>query len=304
MAKISVIIPTRNGEQSVGQLLATLKQQSVKLSQILIVDSFSEDDTLKICKAFDVDIIQINVRGFNHGGTRNLAALKAAGDILVYMTQDAVLRDRNGIAALISPLEDPLVAAVYGRQIPREDANPVERFARFFNYPSNSMTKGLEDLPTLGIKTFFFSNVCSAVRRSAFENVGGFPDNTIMNEDMFLAARFIQSGYKIIYQADAVVYHSHNYSLFTQFNRYFDIGVFFTRNRWIMDSARSEKEGAKYLKELLAYLIANKQWGWLAYATVETAIRFIGYRTGLLERALPLWIKKRMSYNRNFWNKE
>ncbi|MDO8444903.1 MAG: glycosyltransferase [Deltaproteobacteria bacterium] len=301
MVKASVIIPTRNGEQNVGQLLATLKQQSVKPSQILIVDSSSEDDTLKICEAFDVDLIKINAGSFNHGGTRNMAASKATGDILIYMTQDAALRDSTVLAILLNSLEDPSVAAVYGRQVPREDANPIERFARYFNYPSNNMTKGLKDLPALGVKTFFFSNVFSAVRKNAFEKVGGFPDNTIMNEDMFLAARLIQNGYKIAYQADAVVYHSHSYSLSTQFKRYFDIGVFFSRNRWIMDLAKSEREGIRYLKELLVYLIANKEWFWLPYAIFETMLRFFGYRIGLIEGSLPLWFKKRISYNKSFW---
>jgi rhamnosyltransferase len=166
------------------------------------------------------------------------------------------------------------------------------------------MTKGIDDLPRLGVKTFFFSNACSAVKKTAFIEVGGFPNKTIMNEDMFLAAKLLVKGYKIAYQPEAVVYHSHNYSLATQFKRYFDIGVFFNRNRWIKDSAKSEKEGFKYLKEMLRFLVYNKQWNWIPYALVDTTNRFVGYRVGLLESSLPLSIKKKVSFNKSFWGHE
>jgi rhamnosyltransferase len=198
-------------------------------------------------------------------------------------------------------LENPAIAASYGRQIPKEDANPVERFVRSFNYPCGELVKGMDDLPRLGVKTFFFSNACSAIKKNAFEEVGGFPDRTIMNEDMFLAAKLIMKGYKIAYQPDAVVYHSHNYSLAMQFKRYFDIGVFFNRNRWIRDLVNSESEGIRYLKEEIQFLSANRQKNWIPYALTDTAIRFLGYTVGLLEKRLPLYLKKRVSYNKGFW---
>jgi rhamnosyltransferase len=302
MVKVSVIIPTRNGGQLLKRLFETLNGQSVRPDQILTVDSSLNDDTSEICKAFRADFIQIDAKTFDHGGTRNLAAARAVGDILVFMTQDTFFRDPGCLGNLIRPLDDPRIAASYGRQVPKEDANPVEKFVRSFNYPSMGMIKGIDDLSRLGIKTFFFSNACSAVKKTAFIEVGGFPNKTIMNEDMFLAAKLIMKGYKIAYQSDAVVYHSHNYSLATQFKRYFDIGVFFNRNRWIRDSAKSEKEGFKYLKEMLRFLVDNKQWNWIPYALVDTMNRFFGYRIGLLEKILPLWFRKRMSYNKNFWN--
>ena len=171
--KVSVIIPTRNGEQYLWQLLVTLREQSLRPDQILVIDSSSEDNTVKICRAFAVDIIPIDVRNFDHGGTRNLAASKAIGDILVWMTQDALFRDAECLGNLIRPLFDFKIAASYGRQIPREEANPIERFARVFNYPLAGRIKGLDDLPLLGVKTFFFSNVCSAVKRGPFQEVGG-----------------------------------------------------------------------------------------------------------------------------------
>jgi rhamnosyltransferase len=299
--KVSVIIPTRNGGQYLTELFVILKEQSIKPAQILVVDSSSEDNTLKICEDFRVDIIHINAQSFDHGGTRNLAASRATGDIMIFMTQDAIFSDMRGIENLIRPLEDCRIAASYGRQMARQDASPIERFVRSFNYPPTGMIKEMDDVSRLGVKTFFFSNACSAIKRQVFEEVGGFPQKTIMNEDMFLAAKLLVKGYKIAYQADAVVYHSHNYSLWEQFQRYFDIGVFFNRNPWIRDLAKSEREGIRYLKEEVRFLSANRQKSSIPYALVDTMIRFLGYRMGLFEESIPLRLKKTISYNKKFW---
>jgi rhamnosyltransferase len=302
--KVSVIIPTKNGGKYLGRLFKTLEEQTFKPTQILVVDSSSDDDTLEICKASGADILQIGAETFDHGGTRNLAASMTRGEVLVFTTQDSLFKGNECLKNLVMPLESPTVAASYGRQVPREDANPVEKFVRFFNYPPMELIKGLDDLPNLGVKTFFFSNACSAIKRNAFEEVGGFPQKAIMNEDMFLAAKLLMKGYRIAYQPNAVVYHSHNYSLTTQFKRYFDIGTFFNENRWIRDLTRPEGEGMRYLKEELIFLSANGQKSWIPYALADTAVRFLGYRVGLLEEKLPSYLKKRASRNRGFWEKQ
>ncbi len=301
--KVSVIIPTRNGGKYLARLLKTLGEQTFKPDQILVVDSSSDDDTLRICKAAGADILQINAETFDHGKTRNVAASMTKGEILVFTTQDALFKGNECLESVVRPLETLSVAASYGRQVAREDANPVEKFVRLFNYPhtDTEVIKGLDDLPRLGVKTFFFSNAFSAIKRNAFEEVGGFPNRTIMNEDMLLAAKLLMKGYKIAYQPEAVVCHSHNYSLTTQFKRYFDIGTFFNENRWIRDLAKPEGEGIRYLKEELIFLSANGQKSWIPYALVDTAVRFLGYRMGLLEGRIPVYLKKRASYNKGFW---
>jgi rhamnosyltransferase len=299
--KVSVIIPAGGGGKYLGRLFKTLSEQTIRPVQIVVIDSSSDNVTSTICKASGVDLIRIDATTFDHGGTRNLAAAKAEGEILVFMTQDTFFRDETGLENLITPLGNPMIAASFARQIPREDANPVEAFVRYFNYSPTPTIKGIDDLPRLGVKTFFFYNVCSAIKKSAFEVVGRFPERTIMNEDMFLAVKLIMKGYKIAYQPHAIVYHSHNYPLTKQFKRYFDIGVFFNRNRWIKNLARSEREGIRYVKEMIRFFSVNGERKWVPYALADTAMRFLGYRTGLLEASLPLGIKKRISLNKNFW---
>ena len=68
------------------------------------------------------------------------------------------------------------------------------------------------DLPKLGVKTFFCSNVCAMYDRRTYEELGGFVESTLFNEDMIYAGHLVQAGYAIAYAADAKVWHWHNYT--------------------------------------------------------------------------------------------
>ena len=141
------------------------------------------------------------------------------------MTQDALPENIFLLSALLKAFSDPEVGAAYARQLPKKDCSEVERYTRRFNYPEESRTKSAEDLPELGVKTFFCSNVCAAWRRDTYLKLGGFEKKTVFNEDMIFAGRLIQAGGKIAYCADARVIHSHNYHAVQQFHRHFDLAV-------------------------------------------------------------------------------
>ena len=146
-------------------------------------------------------------------------------EILVYMTQDAMPADQFLIERLLYGFSYENVAAVYARQLPAADCQFIERYTREFNYPKTSRLKSKEDLSKLGIKTYFCSNVCAAYQKDVYERLGGFVRKTIFNEDMILAGRMVQEGWKIYYAADAKVIHSHNYNCRQQFHRNFDLAV-------------------------------------------------------------------------------
>ncbi|MFX4263650.1 glycosyltransferase family 2 protein [Pelotomaculum propionicicum] len=300
--KVSLIIPTLNAEKFLPNLIPNLMKQSFSLVEIIIIDSSSDDRTVDAVKEMGCRTIVIERKNFDHGGTRNLAVRESTGDVVIFMTQDALPFDSFFVENLVAPLKDKSIAASFGRQIPRPEASPPEKFARLFNYPVKAVIKSKEDLPSLGIKTYFFSNVCSAVKRSQFEEVGGFPEHTIMNEDMLLAAKFILKGYKVAYTPAAVVWHSHNYSSLQHFNRYFDIGVFFSMNRYFFNGINNEGEGIRFLKGQLNYLLKKGQYCWIPNVIAVTVAKYAGYRLGLMEKSIPLYFKKIFSMNRVFWN--
>jgi len=162
---ISVIIPTLNAGRFIGQLLSSLSAQDMHPGEIIVIDSSSQDNTTDIARKSGVKTMVIPTNTFNHGRTRNQAAMTAAGDILVFMTQDAVPANNNLLRSLTAPLQKTDIAATYARQIPRPDAPLLEVFTRHFNYPEKATVKGMDDLKDLGIKTFFSSNVCSSMKK-------------------------------------------------------------------------------------------------------------------------------------------
>ncbi len=87
-----------------------------------------------------VQIVIIPKEEFDHGGTRTLAGkTRSAGDILVYLTQDALPCDDRAIETLIQPLlADKICGVAFGRQTPYQDATPFAQHLRLFNYPPQS----------------------------------------------------------------------------------------------------------------------------------------------------------------------
>ncbi|WP_028893293.1 glycosyltransferase family 2 protein [Syntrophorhabdus aromaticivorans] len=288
---ISVVIPSLNAEASIGALLSGLGTQSHRC-EVIVIDSSSTDLTLNIAAQHGARTISIDRDFFNHGGTRNRAVAQASGDIVVFLTQDAFPLDRNCIENLVRPLDDPEIVASYGRQIPYRDARPPEQFARLFNYPDKPMVKGLQDLSELGIKTFFFSNVCSAIKIKEFKELGEFPENIIMFEDMVFAAKAILRGYKIAYTPEAKVFHSHDFSLKQQFRRYLEAGISLHNNDWLLRYATGNSEGARFLKEEVVYLAKKGQYHWIPYILAESVAKYVGYWLGLHYSSLPCRIGK------------
>ena len=223
-------------------------------------------------------------------------------DIVVFLTQDAILADPSAISHLISNFSDETVGAVYGRQLPHQGASKIGRFARLFNYPEKSRIKSLADAPELGIKTAFMSNSFAAYRRSALLEAGGFPPHTIMGEDTYVAAKMLLAGWKVAYNADAAVYHSHDYSFLEEFRRYFDTGVFHAEEPWIRERfGIAETEGKRYVRSEFTYLLGEAPW-LIPSAILRTFLKFLGYRLGMLEAYLPKILKKSyLTMNKNYW---
>jgi rhamnosyltransferase len=277
---INILIPTLNAGLVLKQILKSLKGQSVPC-EIVIADSSSSDETISIATSNNARAIKIRKEDFNHGRTRNLIASKSSGEIIVFMTQDAIPVDDHCIERLIAPLQKSEIVASFARQIPMSDASPLEQFARIFNYPDVPTVKGLEDVPRLGIKTFFFSNVCSAIKTKEFKELGGFPENIIMFEDLILAAKAILKGHKIAYVPEAAVWHSHNFSLTQQFRRYSDAGISLRNNAWIFNHTKASREGLSFLKQELLYLSRKHQYRWIPYAITESIFKLAGFWLGL-----------------------
>ncbi len=283
---VDVIIPVYKPDMKFIELMRRLAQQTVLPEKIIAVNTeeqyWSEDLTGKMGEkaAAKLELHHIAQAEFDHGHTRNLGVSFSSADIVLLMTDDAVPADTTLIENLLKPFSDPDVGAAYARQLADSEATIAERFSREFNYPAKSQKKTAADTDRLGIKTFFCSNVCAAYRKSFFDELGGFVDNAIFNEDMVYAAKLIDHGKAVYYAADAAVIHSHAYSNRQQFHRNFDLAVSQAMHPEVFERVRSESEGVKYIRKAFSYFVKNKRPFAILPFMVTSVYKYAGYRKG------------------------
>ena len=179
-----------------------------------------------------------------------------------------------------------------------------DRYTRQFNYPPESCYKTAADLPRLGIKTFFCSDVCAAYLRKDYDAVGGFIRKTIFNEDMILAGNMIKSGKTVAYTADARVIHSHNYTGLMQFHRNFDLAVSQADHPEIFEGIRSETEGIRLVKETARHFLKEGKPWILVELVWKSGWKFLGYRLGKQYRRLPGWMIRMCTMSPSYWEKQ
>lgn len=278
---ISVIIPTLNAEREIEDLLVALERQSMRPMEILVVDSASDDDTARVVQMHgDIRLLQIDRSDFNHGTTRDMALRATTGDFVCFLTQDALPASDDYIERLVAPLvEDSSIALVSGRQLPKADARRFEQLVRSFNYPDSPSVRSSSDLEKFGIKTFFASDSCSAYRRTAYLECGGF-ERVNTNEDMLMAARFVASGLKVAYEPGAGVYHSHNLTPSQQFARNRAVGMFLELHADDLMHASEIGEGGRLVKAVSSQLLREGNLPEFIAFGIDCCARLLGNRAG------------------------
>lgn len=303
--KVDVIIPTYKPEKEFAELIHRLQQQTYDIHKIIIINTETGIFPEKLeTEPYPIEVIHIKPKDFDHGGTRNMGASISKADIVLYITQDAMPADEHLIEEFIKVFEAHSdIGVAYGRQLPKNDCNIIERFTRRFNYPEKSRIKSKSDLNELGIKTFFCSDVCAAYRRNYLLGAGGFEDPTIFNEDMIFAGKRILAGDKVAYVAEAKVLHSHNYTGRQQFHRNFDLAVSQAQYPEVFEGVPSEGEGIRMVKATARYLIRNEQPLKVIILMYQSGCKYIGYFLGKRYKKLPMWIVMKCTSNPNYWKK-
>jgi rhamnosyltransferase len=148
----------------------------------------------------------------------------------------------------------------------------------------------------LGHKYYHFSNANSAIRRKVWE-VTRFPDGLKVFEDVGIAKRILDSGWSIVYEPDAAVYHSHDFPLDTLFKRYFDIGVVYQRLGIWNDRSRASlwRDGWSVFKGKLFLLLKEDRPEGTGASLIQDVGKYVAIQLGRHERLLPRAIKKKLS---------
>lgn len=304
---VDVIILTYKPHKRLLEVIELLESQTIPVNRIIITNTEEKYwNTFlygeKLLKVWDnIEVHHLSKMEFDHGKTRKMAVKRSKADYFICMTDDAVPADEKLVEELLKPLLEKKAEFSYARQLPNEDCAVIECFTRDFNYPAESCIKSKEDLERLQIKTYFFSNVCAAYTRSVYDSLGGFTDNAIFNEDMYLAATAIRAGYRIAYAAEAKVYHSHNYTNKMQFHRNFDNGVSQAMRPELFENISSTGEGKKMVKLTIAYLKEQKKSYMIPKLIISSGFKYLGFKLGRNYKKLPHNLVLKCTMNREFW---
>jgi rhamnosyltransferase len=302
---ISVVIPVKNGGQDFVRCLQGIRAQLISQEiEIVVVDSGSTDGSIGAARQRGAVVQEIPTVQFTHGGARNIGAGLAKGDLLVFISQDAVPVGTEWLERLVGPLlmEDG-IAGVYGRQLPHLDATPPERYFLGFLYGARSRRQRLSHPEQLSMDSTLFSNVNSAIPRNLWERYP-FVEDIVMSEDQEWSRRVLLDGYIIAYEPEAAVRHSHNYTLGAAFRRFFDSGV--SAERAYLAGARHSSKvlrnsAFRYALGELTWLREVGEGKWIPYAALYEGAKMLGLVLGANHERIPLALKRRMSAIPSYW---
>jgi rhamnosyltransferase len=299
---LSIVILTKNGGPLFKEVLAGLFAcEGISQTEILIIDSGSSDSTLEYAAAYpQIRIHKIPAAEFGHGKTRNLGARMTTGSIIVFLVQDATPATPDFLKRLTAPVVEEGFAATFGRQLPRPWTNKIEQIFLEHTYPDRREVRVCADEQDLGIKSIFFSNVCSAIRRDVWERIP-FDESLIMSEDQLWAKQVLLAGHRILYEPAATVFHSHNYGLKDVFKRNFDSGVSLVGIAHDTFGAMASYE-LRYLASSVNALARSGSWWWVPYLFAYEAVRSTAFAAGQRAHLLPRWARRMLSLHKYHWN--
>ncbi len=303
--RVSIICPIYNGEKYLEGLHKNLLRQKkfdIEQLEIIYVLTESKDKSKLILDKLGTRYYEITPDEFSHSKTREMMVNKATGDIVVFISQDVIMKDEVWLYNLVNPIIAGECEASFSRQLCTN--NTIEKYIRLNNYPDQSRIVSQDDVTKLGLMTFFYSDASSAIKRELYLNLNGYDNkDLIINEDMYIAYKIINSGNRIKYCADSQVYHSHIFTLTQLFNRYFDTGVFLKENSHFLEYG-SNGSGISLAKGVFKNALSERNYRVILNILPNFGARFIGSNLGKRYDKLSKDKVIKFSLNKRYWTKK
>lgn len=303
--KVDAVIPAYKPEHDLRELVEKLLDQTVRLGQIIIINTdreFFDEKEYLIAPA--VEVVHITRHEFDHAGTRDMGLRMSDADYVLFMTMDAIPKDNYLVEKLLSGFRRAdNIAVSYARQLPKKDCNRIEQITREFNYPAQSRVQTSDDIKELGIKAYFCSDVCAMYDTSIYRSLGGFKAPAIFNEDMVYAAGALDAGYAVSYCADALVYHSHNYTGRQYYRRNFDLGVSQADHPEIFERFNVKGTGMQLVRKSLAQICRMGTPADIIRLVYYSGMKYLGFRKGKNYHKLSLESCLKHTSDKEYWNR-
>lgn len=303
--KVDAVIPAYKPGHDLRELVEKLLDQTVRLGRIIIINTdreFFDEKEYLIAPA--VEVVHITRHEFDHAGTRDMGLRMSDADYVLFMTMDAIPKDNYLVEKLLSGFRRAdNIAVSYARQLPKKDCNRVEQITREFNYPAQSRVQTSDDIKKLGIKAYFCSDVCAMYDTSIYRSLGGFKAPAIFNEDMVYAAGALDAGYAVSYCADALVYHSHNYTGRQYYRRNFDLGVSQADHPEIFERFNVKGTGMQLVRKSLAQICRRGTPADIIRLVYYSGMKYLGFRKGKNYHKLSLKSCLKHTSDKEYWNR-
>lgn len=303
--KVDAVIPAYKPGHDLRELVEKLLDQTVRLGRIIIINTDREFfDEKEYLIAPVVEVVHITRHEFDHAGTRDMGLRMSDADYVLFMTMDAIPKDNYLVEKLLSGFRRAdNIAVSYARQIPKKDCNRIEQITREFNYPAQSRVQTSDDIKELGIKAYFCSDVCAMYDTSIYRSLGGFKAPAIFNEDMVYAAGALDAGYAVSYCADALVYHSHNYTGRQYYRRNFDLGVSQADHPEIFERFNVKGTGMQLVRKSLAQICRRGTPADIIRLVYYSGMKYLGFRKGKNYHKLSLKSCLKHTSDKEYWNR-
>ena len=226
--RVSILLPTRDGERDLERLLPVLARQKVAGGlEYIAIDTASRDRSVALLRGAGFEVETIRPEEFGHGRTRNALAARARGEFLVFFSQDALPEGEDFVERLVAPFADPRLAGTYARMLPNAGDDALTARSALVGPQASAEPalhelapgKRLEELPLeVALSMVSFNNVASAIRARAWKELP-FPD-VVFGEDLAWAARALGAGWRLRFTPECVVRHAHRYGPLSAFERY------------------------------------------------------------------------------------
>jgi glycosyltransferase involved in cell wall biosynthesis len=224
----TVIVPTFNRRDEIKELLESLANQTISISdfEIIIVDDGSTDDTQEVVYGF-IDSTDLNIRFLKQdhkgpGEARNMGMTNAKGNYQLFIDSDCIA-DENWLIAYKQALKDILPAGFGGPDKVLPSFSPVQK-AIDYSMTSFITTGGIRGHSKKKISKYYPRSFNMGVRSDVVKKIGGM-NKLRHGQDIEFSHRIISTGEPVIKVADAVVYHKRRISIKKFFRQVFNWGV-------------------------------------------------------------------------------